>query len=129
MSKPVSTLFDAVAISGTNTVKSAVVTPPRGQATPEYGVTYEFTSTATGALKVEVNNRRDEDYQRDVATAGSEAANTTGWVQRDLSPTATIAITAALTGTISLKGRFARWRLSYTNATNSGTVTARVGNP
>jgi hypothetical protein len=128
MSKPVVAIFDAVAVSGTTTYKSAVTRAPLGTPPPEYGVTFEFTSTATGTLKLEVNNRSHQDYSNDVG-AGTEAANTTGWVQRDLSPTATIAVTAALTGTIAVKGRFARWRLSYTNATNSGVLTARVAMP
>lgn len=129
MSKPVAAIFDAVAVSGTTTYKSAVTRAPLGTPPPEYGVTFEFTSTATGTLKLEVNNKDHQTYSQDVSSAGSEAANTSGWVQRDLSPTATIAITAALTGTISVKGRFARWRLSYTNATNSGVLTARSGMP
>lgn len=129
MNKPVTTIYDAVAVSGTTTYKSTATRCPRGPSTFECGVTFEFTSTATGTLKLEVNNKDHQSYAQDIAAAGSEAANTAGWVQRDLSPTATIPITAALTGTITVKGRFVRWRLSYTNATNSGAVTARVAYP
>lgn len=126
--KPTDPIFSAVAVSGTTTYKSTVVRAPQGVPV-EYGVTFESTSTAAGTLKLEVNNKTHQDYQNDVATAGSEAANTTGWVQRDLSPTATIAVTAASTNTIAVKSRFLRWRLSYTNASGSGAITARVGYP
>lgn len=129
MSKPQTTIFNAVSVTGTTTYKSDVTRSPRGSSDQECGVTFESTSTATGALKLEVNDRSHQDYANDVAAAGSEALNTTGWVQRDLSPSATIAVTAASTCTITIKSRFLRWRLSYTNATNSGTVTARVGYP
>lgn len=126
--KPTVAIADAVAVSSTTTYRSAVMRAPHGLPV-EYGVTVEFTSTAAGTLSLEVNNKTHQDYQNDVTSAGSEAANTAGWVQRDLSPTATIAITAAATCTITFKSRFVRWRLKYVNASGSGNWTARVGMP
>ncbi len=127
-----STLYNAVAISGTSTVKSkvlALVAKPGVQRS--VGIVENTTSTATGVLKLEVNNRLDSEYAADVqAAAGAdfvakEAANTTGWVQHDLAPTATVAITAAMQNTISLPNfPFRRLRLSYTNNSNSGAINA-----
>lgn len=129
MSKSVFPIFDAVAVTGTNTYRSSVTTCPRGEASLEYGITFESTSTAAGTLSLEVSNLGDQAYAAAVASAGSEAANTTGWVQRDLSPSATIAVTAASTNTITTKRRFRRFRLKYVNASGSGNITARVGMP
>lgn len=129
MGRPSFAIFDATAVTGVATFKSAVVTCPRGSAEFQYGVTGESTSTAAGTLKLEVNDRGEQDYELDKAAAGSEAANTTGWVQRDLTPTATIAITAASTWTVAVKRRFTRFRFSYTNASGSGAITMRVSHP
>lgn len=126
MSHPHFVIFNAVALSATNVVKSLVVTPPRGSSNFDFGVTFEFTSTAAGTLVLQVSNRSRQGYEIDVAAAGSEDANTNGWVQRDLSPTATIAVTAAATLTATVKRRWLRWRFVYTNASGSGTVTARA---
>lgn len=129
MSRPSFPIFDAVAVTGVTTYKSSVVRCPRGSADFEYGVAFEFTATAAGALSLEVNDKGEQAYAQDVAAAGSEAANTAGWVQRDLSPTPTIAITAGATGTLTVKRRFTRWRLSYANAAGTGAATARVSHP
>lgn len=125
--KPVFTCWDAQAVSSTTTYKSGVTTCERGIG--EYLATFDFTSTAAGALSLEINNMDKLTYDRAVASAGSEAANTSGWQPRDLSPTATITVTAASSHNAAVKGRMVRFRFSYTNASGSGAVTGRVAMP
>ena len=126
--KPVLTLFNAVAVSGTTTYKSEILKPGRGSP-QEFLAQFEFTSTAAGTLSLEINNDHANDYAIAVAAAGSEAANTTRWQQRDLSPTTTIAITAGATVNVTFKGRALRMRFSYVNASGSGVLSGRVALP
>lgn len=117
-------VFDATALSGTATVKSLVTT--RGTMSSAHYV-IKATGTPTSTIKLEVNNKPLQDYDRDVAAAGSEAANTTDWVDQDLSPTATIALAgAAVNNTVSFRMRGVRYRLSATNASSTGTLNAWV---
>lgn len=129
MSKPHLVIWNATAVTGVATFRSAVITAARGSANFDYGVTVEFTSTAAGTLSLEVNERGVQGYNIDVAAAGTEDTNTNAWVQRDLSPTATIAIVAGATCTLVVKRRWTRWRLKYANTSGTGTVTARVSFP
>lgn len=123
-------IWNALAISGTDTVKSLVFAP---KADEDVIVSFSFTSTATGTLSFEGYTKSDKEYEDAVsATAGAtrearEAALTTGWQQHDLDPSATITVTAGLTNWIILEQPLPRrMRLSYTNATNSGTLTANI---
>jgi hypothetical protein len=125
--KPIFMLWDATAVTGVATFKSGVTICARDVA--DYLATFDFTSTAAGVLSLEINNKDEAAYRRDVAAAGSEAANTTGWQQRDLSPTATITVTAASSHNVTLKGRMVRFRFSYANASGSGAVTGRLAMP
>lgn len=127
--RPTFMLWDGTAVSSTTTYRSGVTTPPKGNPPAEYLATFDFTSTAAGTLSLEVNNKPDAEYRRDVASAGSEDANTTGWQPRDLSPDATIAVTAASSWNVTVKGRMARFRFKYVNASGSGAVTGRLSMP
>ena len=122
-------IWDATALSSTNTVKSAVTTCPSGRPPAEYLGTFAFTSTAVGTLKLEINNMGEQEYRQAVATAGTEAANTSGWQQQDLTPTPTIAVTAASSWDVTVIGRMVRFRFSYTNSSGSGAVTGRLAMP
>lgn len=127
--KPAPKIWNATAVSSTTTYKSAVTTCEHGTPPGEYLATFDFTSTAVGILKLEINNMGKDEYARAVASAGTEAANTSGWQQRDLSPTATIAVTAASSQNTTVKGRMVRFRFSYTNSSGSGAVTGRLAMP
>lgn len=123
-------IWNAVAISGTNTVKSAVI---RLNEDEDVFVDEATTSTATGVLSLEENNLPDDEYAAAVSgSAGAtdvlrEAANTTGWQQLDLSPATTVTVTAAMKNTFALEQPLPRkLRFSYTNATNSGAITAKA---
>lgn len=123
-------IWNAVAISGTTTYKSAVIRLGEDE---DVFIDEETTSTATGTLSLEENNLPDDEYDLAVgAAAGAtiaarEAANTTGWQQFDLSPTATVAVTAGLKNTFALEQPMPKkLRFSYTNATNSGAITAKA---
>jgi hypothetical protein len=126
-------VWDALAVSSTTTYNSKVSTPSLS-----LGLSYTFTKTgtATGTLKWQVNNLSDLAYNRAVNAASAdpdftvrEAANTTGWVDADLSPTDTISVPATNPYNepilLTLVG-FKRCRLVYTNATSTGTITAWV---
>jgi hypothetical protein len=125
-------VWDALAVSSTDTYKSRVSSPS------DSGVlAYTFTKTggAVGTLKLEVNNLEYSVYQAAVnAAAGAtptaqEAANTTGWMDCDLSPTDTFAV--ATTNPINepfllTAMGFKRLRWSYTNASGTGNITMLV---
>jgi hypothetical protein len=125
--------FDNVAVSGTDTYKSRVT-----GAAAEGVASYAFVKTgnAAGTLKLEVNNLTDSTYLAAVnAAAGAtqtakEAANTTGWMDCDLSPTDTITVaggTDPFEEPILLSEfGFRRFRLSYTNASGTGNLQAHI---
>jgi hypothetical protein len=126
-------VFAAVAVSSTDTYRGRV------QGAPAEGViSYAFVKTgnAAGTLKLEVNNLTDSTYDAAVnAAAGAtraaqEAANTTGWMDCDLSPTDTITVPA---GTdpfeepiLLTSWGFRRCRLVYTNSAGTGNISAHV---
>lgn len=123
-------IWNALAISGTDTYKSLVFAPTADEAISVQEFT---TSTATGTLSLEGNYLPDKAYEDAVSAAAGatrearEAANTTGWQQVDLDPSATITVTAAMKNTIILEQPLPRrMRFSYTNATNSGAITATI---
>lgn len=125
-------VFDAVAVSSTTVYKSRVSSPS------DSGVicyTFSKVGNATGTLKLECNNLEYSVYQSAVnAAAGAtptlqEAANTTGWMDLDLSPTDTFAVltTNPITEPFLLTQiGFKRLRWSYTNATGTATITMLV---
>lgn len=121
MANPAIVVVNAAALTGVETTKSIVST--RGTSTSFHYV-IRFSGTPAGTLKLEVNNVPQETYTKDVTAAGSESANTTNWVQQDLSPDATVAITTAVDHTISFRPRGVRYRLSYTNSASTGTLNA-----
>jgi len=105
-------VWDAVAVSGTDTYKSAS-SNIQGARLVSYIVA--FTGTMTGTLTVEVSNS-----SQDQVNAGTDTWTTYSGISIP-------AITTATTFGIELVDlAFGRVRLSYTNATNSGTVTATV---
>lgn len=107
-------VFDAVAASGTNTYKSEW-TDIRGMNEVSFHVV--TTGTLTGALTVEVSNSTDEEL-----AAGT---GLTPVVYDLISPPA---ISGAMNFGLTLSPRgWGKVRLSYTNATNSGTITAQRG--
>lgn len=122
-------VYNGVALSGTNTVKSSVAIAEARNTTYHISV----TGTPTGTLSLEVNTLPDRDYQAAVVAAGSEAANTTGWIQHDLrggnmNPHVTTATQALSGAALNLHlyyppGAY-RTRLSYTNASGTGTINA-----
>lgn len=125
-------VFAAVAVSGTDVYRGRV------QGAPTEGVlsyAFEKTGNATGTLKLEVNNLTDSTYDAAVnAAAGAtrtiqEAANTTGWMDCDLSPTDTISVTSTnpfKEPILLTNWGFRRCRLVYTNATGTGNISAPV---
>lgn len=121
-------IWNATPISATNTTRSTVLVLGGDE---NVFVGENTTSTATGTLRLEGNILPDNEYYVAVAAAPGanwtlkEEANTTGWQQIDLLPDATIAITAGLANTIALLQPMPkRCRFVYTNATNSGVITA-----
>jgi hypothetical protein len=101
-------------------------------------MTVHATSTAAGDLESEINNLDDIAYQKAVDAAGSEAANTSGWVKESFlmggsgfiagtpaTAVGKIAIAAANSGTVRLPPGPRRRRLTYTNASGSGALTVR----
>lgn len=107
-------VFNNTALSGTSTVKSTP-TIPAGDG--EVGWTVVFTGTMTGTLSVEVSNATNQEI----------AIN----ADADFQPYTeipAIAISGASSQNIKVTQMraFKRVRLSYTNATNSGNVTARA---
>jgi hypothetical protein len=115
------TLFSALAITGTNAYTSPVI-ETNGEVL-DLLTALETTSTATGSWQWWVNLKIKNEYDADVAAAGSEAANTVGWVKYG----AAISVTAAFKDSSPLNGLIApRARGVYTNATNSGALSART---
>lgn len=126
-------VFEAVAVSSTDAFRSRVSGVPASGC-----LSYAFVKTgnAAGTLKLEVNNLTDSTYSAAVnAAAGAtqtakEAANTTGWMDCDLSPTDTIAVaggTDPFEEPILLTSfAFRRCRLVYTNASGTGNISAHV---
>lgn len=127
-------LFDALAVSSTTTYKSKVVRGDR-----PLHIAVKTTGTATGTLTGECNDMPDAVYQAAVVAAGSEAANTAGWVPESFLQTPSggaftgaaqntaaekVAVSGPTTATAILPAGPRRRRLSYTNATNTGVVTA-----
>ncbi len=117
------TVFDAVAVSST-TAYTSIVTELFGGQPVDALYTFESTSTATGSVQIWANNKSKLEYDADVVAAGSEAANTAGWCKYG----AATSVTAAFAGCLPLLTRFpaGRIRLVYTNATSTGTITARI---
>lgn len=120
-------VYNAVTLAGT--VKSLVAFSEERLTT--YQVSWTGTPTAT--LTLEVNTLPDTDYRAAVVAAGSEAANTTGWVAHDLragnmNPHISAA-THALGGAAGnlffyLPPGAYRTRLSTALSAGSGTITA-----
>ena len=130
------TIFKAVAVTGTNAYVSKVCELPEGM-----GATFSLSSTATGTLKMQVNDLPDTDYRAAVSAAAGatqelkEAANTTGWVDADMRmgghnphvAAATFSMNGATTANVlalNFPPGQARVRFIYTNATNSGVLTS-----
>lgn len=120
-------VFNNVALAGT--IKSLVAFSEERLTT--YHLTWSGTPTAT--LTLEVNTLPDTDYRAAVAAAGSEAANTTGWIAHDLRAgnmnphisAATHALGGAA-GTLFFylpPGAY-RTRLSVATSAGSGNITA-----
>jgi hypothetical protein len=137
------TVFSALAGSGTTVYRGKVfpsggpsaAAPAQGGDMYDVTTVFEKTNTGTGAIHLEVNNKPDQEYVRDVqAAAGAdwtakEAANTAGWTQRDLTPSATITVSAANPERHDVEldhfaYRRARW--VYTNATGNVTLSGWV---
>ncbi len=122
-------VYNNTALSSTNTVKSSVAYSEDRYTTYQLS----FTGTPTGTLSLEVNTLPDKEYQTAVVTAGSEAANTSGWVAHDLraggmNPHLSAATQALAGAALNLffylpPGAY-RTRLTYTNASGTGNVTA-----
>lgn len=74
----------------------------------------EVTGTPTGTMIVEVSNDNDQDISRGVDT----------WVQ--YTPVTVPGITGAVTFGITITPGYRRARLSYTNASSSGTIKAKA---
>jgi|SRR6185295_6987554 len=129
--KPVAKIWDGQSVSSTTTYRSAVTKCPSGTPPAEYLATFDFTSTPNGTLSLEINNMQEVEYKQAVAAAsgGLEANNTTGWQQKDLSPSATITVTSGASQNVTVKGRMVRFRFKYVNASSSGTVTGRLAMP
>jgi hypothetical protein len=128
-------LYNAVAVSSTTTYKSVVMIPDERWS----HITVASTSTAAGDLESEVNDMTDEEYSAAVTAAGSEAANTTGWVKESMlqngsafiagtpaTAVGKLAMAAANAGTINIGPGPRRRRLTYTNGSGSGALTARL---
>ncbi len=130
-------VFDAVALSSTNTVYSgstrlggaavpgnAIGTAPNGRHMTYQGA---FTSTPNGSLTVEVSNASDEDVRK-----GTDQWDTYTQVTGDgfSSGVATVTsgqINSKATFAIELKNfAYKRSRLKYTNTSGTGTITATV---
>lgn len=121
-------IFQAVAASSTNTYKSRV--SDRKESRHFYNI--QPTGTLTGTLGREVNDLPDEDYRAAVAAASGandeekEANNTVGWVAQSFlqSDVTNASATFAINGTTSFTANMPpgprRSRLTYTNATNTG---------
>jgi hypothetical protein len=122
------TLWSGLATANANTYKSPTITP-------EDRRTYlqvSFTGGAVaGTLTLETNTLPEYDYNRAVAAAGSEAANTTGWVAQDLRSggenpqlsAATLVVAAAGNHVFQYPAGAYRLRLSFA-ATATGAVSA-----
>jgi hypothetical protein len=121
-------VWKAQAVSSTTVYKSRVSTPPR-----DTRLFYQVTLTgagATGALKGQVNTLPDAEYLAAVASAGSEAANDTGWVdqtflQSDVTnASATFAMDASTlpTAVVNMPPGPYRHRLVFTNSGAAGTL-------
>ena len=114
-------LHNAQAITGTTAYPTAAI-ETNGEVL-DLLASLETTSTATGSWQWWINNKPKNEYDADVVAAGSEAANTAGWVLYG----AALSVTAAFKNSSSLTGVIAaRVRGVYTNATNSGALTTRV---
>lgn len=134
---PSNKVFDAVAVSSTTTyysgstvVKNDTTTGVLGTDTPSANfVTFvgKFTSTPNGTLTVEISNSSTEDIK-----AGNEIWSTYTQVSGSgfTAGVATVTsgqINSAPTFALELKNfGYRRVRLTYTNATSSGTLTAIV---
>ena len=107
--RPFRRIWDALVITGTGTYTSETINMPYGH---DCSFICSFGGTATGTLIVEVSNS-DDDLER----LGNAI-----WTTYDK---ITIpAIAAPVVHGIELKPLgFAKCRLKYTNATNSGTLT------
>lgn len=103
-------VFSAVAVSGTTVYPSRPTEIPRQS---ELSYIVDTTGTLTGTLIVEVGNQTDEEL-----AANADA----GWTTYD--KVTLPAISGVMRFGISLRPTFGRARLKYTNATNSGTITA-----
>jgi hypothetical protein len=121
-------IYDATAVSSTTTYKSLISIPEERRTSYQISA----TGTLTGTLSLEINTLPERDYRAAVVAAGSEAANTTGWVAQDLRmggenphvTTATHAVSGAGNLVLYYPPGAYRQRFSYTNATNTGTLNA-----
>jgi hypothetical protein len=136
-SPPPFKVFDAVALSSTNTVYSgsastgtaAVPGNAIGTAPVGWHLTFQgrFTSTPNGTLTVEISNALDSDIR-----LGTDFWSTYTQINGDGFTSGVATVTA---GQINSKADFAielknfgykRVRLKYTNTSGSGTITAIV---
>lgn len=108
-------LQNAVAVSGTTTYNSAAVDI---ECIDNVSFQIVGTSTATGSAKVQVSFDYNQDSQGNVLNAGN-------WITKS---TTAIDFGTSLTYEIELNQSPAPYvRLSYTNATNTGTLSVWVG--
>lgn len=124
-------IWDAVAVTGTNAYASRI-THPSGHG---IWMAYAKTGDAVGVVKWQVNNLEESTYLAGVSAAAGatqlekEAANTVGWQDVDLQPTATIAIPTTNPSSADVLLTFVagkRSRFVYTNASGTGTINGRV---
>ena len=130
-----SKIFDAVAVSSTNTVYSGSPNP-RGTGNPigtdvpyahEVSGIVDFTSTPNGTLTLEVSNSSDADI-----LAGADRwttytpLNGGGFSAGVATITAGAIVGGATPGGFQLRARFRRFRLKYVNSSGSGTITSII---
>jgi hypothetical protein len=133
---PPTAVWSAQAVSSTTTYKSAVESPDGRDAF----YTFEGSGDAAGDLELEANNLDDVAYEKAVIAAGSEAANTSGWVKESMlngpgsgafiagtpaTAVGKVAVAAANKATIRLAHGPRRRRFTYTNSSGTGTLTLR----
>lgn len=130
-------VFDNLAVSSTTTYYSGSRQKDQPAATPNIGTDVngagsvsfhgEFSSTPNGTLTVEYSNATDADVRQavddwDTYTLAADG----GFVNGVAAITAGVLTTGLARFGISLRFRFRRVRLKYTNASSSGTLTVIV---
>jgi len=132
---PSSKVFDAVAVSSTNTVYSGTANPnsggnatgsdvPNGRTASFVG---SFTSTPNGTLTVEVSNSKTEDIRLGLDTwITYDQVNGSGFTAGVATVTSGQINGSASFGISLTKLAFRRVRLKYTNSSGSGTISATI---